>query len=73
MNNILIEKKIIDELDTNIYNIEKDEIVIFNIDNSKYNECIFNLEENAYLIINKLYNEKEITVGDIVEYLEKNV
>lgn len=60
MNNILIEKKIIHDLDTNIYNIEKDQVVVFNIDNSKYNECAFNLEENAYLIINKMYNEKEI-------------
>lgn len=60
MNNILIEKKIFDSLDTNIYNLKKDEVVVFNLDNSKYNECTFNLEENAYLIINKMYNEKEI-------------
>ena len=60
MNNILIEKKIFDSLDTNIYNLKKDEVVVFNLDNSKYNEYIFNLEENAHLIINKMYNEKEI-------------
>ena len=60
MNNILIEKKIINDSDTNVYNIEKNKKVVFNIDSSKYNECTFNLDENAYLIINKMYNEKEI-------------
>ena len=60
MNNIIIDNKIIDSLDTNIYNLRKDEVVVLNLDNSNYNEYTFNLEDNAYLIINKVYNEKEV-------------
>lgn len=60
MNNIIIDKKIIDSLDTNIYNLKKDEVVVFNLNSSNYNEYTFNLEDNAYLIINKVYNEKEV-------------
>lgn len=60
MNNIIIDKKIIGSLDTNIYNLKKDEVVVFNLNSSNYNEYTFNLDNNSYLIINKMYNEKEI-------------
>ena len=65
MNNILIDKvklcgeALIEDLDYNLYEIEKDSVIQVNIKNSKYKEYKFDLEENAYLIINKLYNEKE--------------
>ena len=66
MNNIVVDKVklcgevVIDDLDYNLYEIEKDSIVKINIKNVKYKEYEFNLEENAYLVINKLYNEKEV-------------
>ena len=66
MNNILIDKvklcgeALIEDLDYNLYEIEKDSVIQVNIKNSKYKEYKFDLEENAYLIINKLYNEKEV-------------
>lgn len=66
MNNILIDKvklcgeAVIDDLDYNLYEIEKDSNIQVNIRNSKYKEYKFDLEENASLIINKLYNEKEV-------------
>ena len=66
MNNIIIEKKIIDDLDTNVYSLKKDEVVVFNLSSSNYNEYTFNLEENAHLIINKMYNEEEINENIII-------
>ena len=66
MNNIVVDKVklcgkvVIDDLDYSLYEIEKDSIVKINIKNAKYKEYEFNLEENAHLIVNKLYNEKEV-------------
>ena len=63
MNNIVIESDrniVIDDLESNTYNIGKNSVVKINLDNSKYENTTFNLDENAYLIINKMYNEKEI-------------
>ena len=63
MNNIVIEDEsnvVISNLESNTYNIGKKSLVKINLDNNKYENMTFNLEENAYLIINKMYNEKEI-------------
>ena len=60
VNNILLKESIINDLDKEIYNIAKNQVLVVNINNYKYNKCVFNLDENAYLIINKMYNEKEI-------------
>ena len=60
MNSIVIDKDIeLDNIDYSVYNIKKDTKVVINID-KKSNNCVFNLDENAYLVINKIYNEKEI-------------
>lgn len=59
MNNILIEgDSTLNELISNNYTIKGK--VIINLDKFKYNKIIFNLEDNAHVIINKKYNEKEI-------------
>lgn len=59
MNNILIEgDSTLNELISNNYTIKGK--VIINLDKFKYNKIIFNLEDNAHIIINKKYNEKEI-------------
>lgn len=66
MNNILVDrikiigKNVIDDLDYNLYEIDKDAVVTINIKDSKYDKYEFNLCENAHLIINKVYNEKNI-------------
>lgn len=66
MNNIIIDKVkldgeiVIDNLEYNTYEISKNSFVTININSYKFNKYEFNLEENAHLIINKSYNEKEI-------------
>ena len=63
MNNIVIEDNsnvVIDNLEGSTYNIGKNTLVKINLDNSKYENTFFNLDENSYLIINKIYNEKEV-------------
>lgn len=64
MNNIIIEEInediVIDELKSNVYNIGKNVIVTINLDSSRFEYQEFNLDENAHLIINKMYEEKEI-------------
>lgn len=64
MNNIIkksINKDIVlDSLDSTCYDIKENTKVIINLDRNYISNCIFNLEENSYLIINKKYNEKEI-------------
>ena len=63
MNNIVIEDNsnvVIDNLEGSTYNIGKNTLVKINLDNSKYENAFFNLDENSYLIINKIYNEKEV-------------
>lgn len=62
MNNIVIEDEsniVIHNLESNIYNIGKNCLVKINLDNSKFENTTFNLEENTHLIINKMYNEEE--------------
>lgn len=63
MNNIIIEseKNIINSLESNVCNIDKNQILEINLDCSKYNKYEFNLEDNSYLVINKMYKEKEVT------------
>lgn len=64
MNNIIIEEInediVIDELKSNVYNIGKNVIVTINLDSSRFECQEFNLDENAHLIINKMYKGKEI-------------
>lgn len=64
MNNIIMGSidgiKVIDDLEYNKYEITKNSIVTLNINVSKFKTYEFNLEENAKLIINKMYNEKEV-------------
>lgn len=64
MNNIIIEEVnediVIDELKSNVYNIGKNAIVTINLDSSRFGCQEFNLDENAHLIINKMYEGKEI-------------
>lgn len=64
MNNIIIkevnEDIVIDELKSNVYNIGKNAIVTINLDSSRFEYQEFNLDENAHLIINKMYKGKEI-------------
>lgn len=64
MNNIIIEEVnediVIDELKSNVYNIGKNAIVTINLDSSRFECQEFNLDENAHLIINKMYKGKEI-------------
>ena len=64
MNNIIIEEInediVIDELKSNVYNIGKNAIVTINLDSSRFECQEFNLDENAHLIINKMYKGKEI-------------
>jgi len=68
MNNIIVdrvklesdEELIIDNLEHRIYDIGKNTKVIINIKEFNNKICEFNLDENAYLVINKTYNEKEI-------------
>lgn len=64
MNNIIIkevnEDIVIDELKSNVYNIGKNVIVTINLDSSRFEYQEFNLDENAHLIINKMYAGKEI-------------
>lgn len=64
MNNIIIEEVnediVIDELKSNVYNIGKNVIVTINLDSSRFECQEFNLDENAHLIINKMYKGKEI-------------
>lgn len=67
MNNILVDKVklcgevVIDDLDYSSYEIEKYSTITINIKKPKYKEYVFDLEENAHLIINKFYEEKEIS------------
>lgn len=63
MNNIVIESDsniVSDVLDGSTYNIRKNSVVKINLDNSKYENTTFNLDENVHLVINKIYNEKEV-------------
>ena len=63
MNNIergYVKDFVLNELESNVYNVSPNSKLILNLNNSKFNKCEFNLEENSYLIINKSYNEKEI-------------
>jgi len=68
MNNIIVdrvklesdEELIIDNLEHRKYDIGKNTKVIINIKEFNNKICEFNLDENAYLVINKTYNEKEI-------------
>lgn len=65
MNNIIIERvidgiKLIDDLESNKNVISKNSIITLNLNTSKFKSLEFNLEENAQLIINKFYNEKEV-------------
>lgn len=66
MNNIIVDRiidgiKVIDDLEYNKYVISKDSFITLNITSSKFKIYEFNLEENSHLIINKMYNEKEVT------------
>jgi len=66
MNNILLDRGLIEDdivlssLDHSIYDISSNTKVIINLDNSNHKKCEFNLGENSYLLINKVYNEKEL-------------
>ncbi len=66
MNSIIVDKvklcgeKIIDGLQCNTYDICKDSLITINIKSPKYKKYVFNLEENAHLIINKFYQEEDI-------------
>lgn len=67
MNNIVIDKELICEdcvlssLDYNYYCIKEGIKVIVNIDRKTIEKCIFDIESDAHLIINKFYNEEEVS------------
>ena len=66
MNNIVLDKVIIDEntvldnLDSNNYDIKDNVRLVVNISSSNLSNCVFNLGEYSHLIINKLYKENEV-------------
>lgn len=69
MNNILMDRveldnEVINELNSNNLVI-KNEVVI-NIDKHKFDNITISLIDNAHLVINKKYNEKEVTEKIII-------
>lgn len=69
MNNIIMDRieldnEVINELDSNNLVI-KNEVVI-NIDKHKFDNITISLTDNAHLVINKKYNEKEVTEKIII-------
>ena len=66
MNNIILNKKVIDSdeifdtIDSEIYEIKDNCKLVINIDNKGINKSIFNLGNNSSLVINKYYKEKDL-------------
>ena len=64
MDRIELDNEVINELDSNNLVI-KNEVVI-NIDKHKFDNIIISLTDNAHLVINKKYNENEVTEKIII-------
>lgn len=68
MNKIIVDKMeleskdeiIINELKHRVYDIKKGTKVLINVSEKTLDNFEFNLEENSSLVINKMYNEKDI-------------